>query len=185
MKKLLVFIFLIAPVIFAQSNNKGNISFIFNNNKIDLPISSIMLRKDNNTVLTARAEQNNEESKKLISIEMTFGNDAFSAKKDPKELRLEILSRNNFQTDGEQLSIHYPPGNDKGELSYTVFNRGERLNLNLQSFHMIFNLENISYKEGAIKINGTFSLKCSYSLKQNSSDNNSIEVKDGKFEIII
>lgn len=72
MKNIFVAILLLSSVVLAQENYKGKISLIFNDEKIELPINVVTLRKENKVLISIRAERNSEEVQQLISLQWEF-----------------------------------------------------------------------------------------------------------------
>jgi len=58
MKKLIILVLVTGSLIFAQENSKGRISLVFNGEKIDLPIRNVTVMKQNNILISIRAEYN-------------------------------------------------------------------------------------------------------------------------------
>jgi hypothetical protein len=188
MKKIISLIVLITSIASAQGTKgtieKGKISLMLNDTKFDLPISSIQLRKDEKTFLSVRAEENNEENQKLAALELTFAG-SFLSKKDPEEIRLNFITKSAFLSTGEELSIHYPPS-DTSEIliDYTAYEKGERMSWEVTSFNLVFNIDDVSFENNSIKIAGSFrgNVGSKLRIRENMKV---IEIKDGKFEIII
>jgi len=187
MKKLLIIIFLACSFIYAQENNKGNISFTFNGKKINLPIHSITLIKQDNIIVTARAEHNDENIQQMVSLELGFNKLSSSEKKSPL-FRIDINLRDNINHTGNDLSIQFDNkgisgGNGKNETAhYGVFNKGERVSWDINSLHMVFNVTNVSYSDKELKISGTFAGTFGSTIAPKGQV---ADIKDGKFEIII
>jgi len=185
MNKLLIIFLFFVSIIPAQENNKGKISLILNNKKIDLPITSILLRKENSSILSIRSEQNNEENQNLIALEFTFKDQILNGEKDPHGIDINIVTKRKFEAGGEELSVRYPANEkENGYAHYVVYSKGEKMNWDINSFNMKFDIGDISYKDGALKINGTFSGAFRSSLSKSANDN-LVEIKYGMFEIII
>ena len=72
MKKLLILTLLAASLFFAQENSKGRISFVFNGEKFDIPISTVTIMKQNNILVSARAEHNDSTIIQTVNLEMGF-----------------------------------------------------------------------------------------------------------------
>jgi len=164
----------------AQENYKGKVSFTFNEEKIELPINLVSLRKENKVLITIRAEQNNEEAQQLFSLEWEF----------------EKLSNNDKDLsmyDAFLLNVVNNKGDDKDELlcRFTnnakdggiVVKKGKRT-LNILSFRMKFNIESVSFENSSINIRGNLGFKARDSKSETPLEPVS-EIKDCKFEIVI
>lgn len=176
-----------ASVLSAQENNKGNISLIFNEYKIDLPVTSIILRKENLIRLSIRGEQSIDDDQKIIALEFSLKD----LKTDTKEFVLEgtriniLIRRNGIDSHGEELLVWFPENDfSEGKAHYSVYKKGQKLNWDISSFNMKFNIDNISYFNGSLKINGSFSGKFRSDLTKDPFESTA-EIKDGKFEIVI
>ena len=188
MKKLLIIIFLAASFIYAQKSSKGNISFNFNGKEINLPIHSITLMKQDNIVVTARAEHNDQNIQQMVSLELGFKKLAPGDKSMSPLFRIDINLRDNANHTGNDLSIQYDNkgisgGNGKNETAhYGVFNKGERVSWDINSLHMVFNVTNVVYSNKELKISGTFTGTFGSTIAPKGQI---ADIKDGKFEIII
>jgi len=179
-KYLLLVLILFCSITYAQENYKGKISLIFNKEKIELPINMVSLRKENNVIISARAELNNEKVQQLISLEWEVKK-LSTSDKDLNLYNAFLLNVvNNHNGKKDEILFRMANNATDGEL---VVKKGTRL-WNLASFALKFNIQSISFENSSIIIKGNLSLK--------ARDKNSktpmkpiSEIKDCKFEIVI
>ena len=69
MKKIISLVIFLIALIFAQAGNNGNVNLIFNNESIDLPVTSVSLVKANGLHLNFKAENNNSDVQQKITFE--------------------------------------------------------------------------------------------------------------------
>ncbi len=165
---------------FAQENYKGKVSFTFNEEKIELPINVVSLRKENKVLITIRAEQNDEKGQQLFSLEWEFK----KLSNDDKDLSM---------FDAFLLNVVNNKGDEKDELlcrftnnakdGGTVVKKGIRT-LYILSFGMKFNIESVSFENSSINIKGNLGFQARDSKSETPMEPIS-EIKDCKFEIII
>ena len=182
MKKLFVLILLVTSFLCAQEINKGRISLVFNGEKINLPISSVMIRKENHIIVSIRAESNDSTEQKEIAFDL--GLNELTSKHDAGILegtRFNITSRDNAKSTGSDLSINF--GNlNKEAAYYRVFNKGEQISWEVNSVSMRIKVSNIVYANGDLIMTGEFSGTFRSTL---AKDKEISEIKDGKFKIVI
>lgn len=164
----------------AQENYKGKLSFTFNEEKIELPINLVSLRKENKVLITIRAEQNTEKVQQLFSLEWEF------KKLSTNHEDLSIY-------DAFLLNVVNNRGNEKDELLFRLTNDGKggglvvkkgKRTLNLLSLAMKFNIESISFENSSINIKGNLSFQARDKDSKTPLEPVS-EIKDCKFEIVI
>lgn len=188
MKKFLIIVFISATVLFAQENNKGRISFIFNGEKIDLPITSVTVMKQDQIIVNARAEHNVDKVQQMAALEIGFKKLAPGDSSLFPLIRININLRDDSRRTGNDLAIQYDNsgitgGNGKNEAAhYGVFNRGERVSWDINTISLRFNITNVSYTDKELKISGSFSGTFSSTIAPKGQV---AEIKDGKFVIII
>jgi hypothetical protein len=188
MKKLIIFILFAASLIFAQENNKGRISFVFNGEKIDLPVSNVTIAKYDNIILNARAEYNDSTVQQVISLEIGFKklSSGDSALYFPFNIYINL--KNNSNDSGENLTFSYTAdgpksGNEKHERAhFGVYSKGESLSWDVNRLQVTYDIANIIYTGKELKITGSFSGKFQSKI---GPEGQIAEIKDGKFEIII
>ena len=71
-KYIFIALMFICSITIAQENYKGQISLLLNEEKIELPINVVSLRKENKVLISIRAERNTEDIQQLISLEWEF-----------------------------------------------------------------------------------------------------------------
>ncbi|HSL90988.1 MAG TPA: hypothetical protein VK870_16930 [Ignavibacteriaceae bacterium] len=188
MKRILFLISFIAPFLFAQQNSNGSISMVFNNEKIDLPISTISIHKNNGTILSFKAEIEDSIIQQMVKLELGFNE--LSSKLDAETLdgtKIDISTRNNKTNSGKYLSMWFdgPSGDDNDYFEaahYGVFNKGEKISWGINSVSLKINITDVQYIDGALHINGE--LKGTF--KSTSAPEGQVaEIKDCKFEVII
>ncbi|MCF6269191.1 MAG: hypothetical protein L3J41_05755 [Melioribacteraceae bacterium] len=171
---------LFSSIVSAQENYKGKISLIFNDEKIELPIKVVSLRKENKVLISIRAERNTEDIQQLFSLEWEFK----KLSTDDKDLSmydaflLNVI--NNRKDKKEELRFRMNNNATDGEL---FVKKGKRT-WDLTSFAMRFEIENISFENSAITIKGGMSLKAR-DVKSKTPLEAVSEIKDCKFEIVI
>lgn len=188
MKRILVIIFIAVSALYAQDNNKGRISFIFNDEKIDLPFTSVFLQYENKILISARAEYNDSTLQETVAVELGFKK--LSPEKSARSfpIKFDINIRDNANKTGKYLSLRYDDnglesGNEKNDFAnYGVYNKGEKVNWDINTLHLSFDVTNVIYTGKELKITGNFSGTFSSTLAPKGQV---AEIKDGKFEIII
>ncbi len=188
MKKLLLIIFLTASVLFAQDNNKGRISFVFNGEKIDLAFTSILLQCSDKILISARAEHNDSNVQQMVALEIGFKKLASGDSALARPIIIDINLRNNVNRTGKYLSIRYDKNGleggkeENGAATYGAFNNGEKVSWNINSLHLMIGTTSVTYSGKELKITGSFSGTFGSTIAPKGQI---AEIKDGKFEIII
>ncbi len=182
MKKIFVLVVVLALPMFSQVN-KGRIALSFNGEKFDLPINSIMIRKENEIVVSARAEKNDSTGQQLISMELPFkdfnkANLSMSIKES--ELRIQIVSRRTTDKLEKRFNFNYGPKDVMVEYFYGK----EKVNWQYPSMNVRIDATKIEYTGNELRIEGTFNGK--YISNMPSQESKTIvEITDGYFEIIL
>lgn len=181
MKKIAVILFVITLPLLAQSN-KGKISLMYNEEKFDLPITQIVIRKENNVLVSIRAERSDSSGLQSISLEFPIDNMAVDPKISTDNLRLLISSqeRKDAYGNGNRFIFNYGPKDAIIEIYY----KNEKLNWSSPSFQFRFDKIEITHSREGLKIKGSFSGKY-ISTPQGIQPKTMAEIKDGKFEIIL
>lgn len=188
MKKALLLILFITPLLMAQQNDKGKISLVFNGEKMNLPISTISILKDDDILLSIKAEANDSILQQMMVLE--FGIKELSSKAEAETLegtRIEISTRDNKTSSGKELSfwLNSQSGkeiNSSGAAHFGVINKGEKVSWEINSVSLKFNIINIQYIEGALRINGELNGTFKSTSAPKGQD---AEIKNCKFEVII
>jgi len=188
MKKVLFLISFLVPFLQAQQSNNGNISLVFNGEKIDLPINAVSIHKNNGIILSIKAEKEDSIIQQMINLELGFKE--LSSKSDAETLdgtRIEIRTRNNKNNSEKELSMWFdgPTGDDKDYFEaahYGVFNKGERVSWEINSLSLKINIKDVEYMDGALHINGQLNGTFRSTL---APEGQVAEITDCKFEIII
>lgn len=180
MKKILFVLLAVALTMAASPQEKkgGYIALTLNDKKIELPIFTVMLRKENAVIVTARGEENTENVSKMISM----------------EFRLKGLYKDSLEADGFGLDVvNADKKNDISEdlslrtdsyVRYSKRNKRDRTSFEVTSFEMKFNISSIDFKNNRLIIEGVFNLKMR-SKEVKSAGNIAAEIKDGSFRIEI
>ncbi len=184
MKKLFLLVLFLAPVLFSQQNNNGNISLVYNGEKIDLPINSITIQKENRIILSIKAEQKDENIQERVALDL--GLKELSSEPDAETLegiKIEISTRDNTTDSGKELSFRF--GNEKenyGASFYGVSNRGKKSSWKINSVSMKINITDVKYINGVLHLTGEFSGTFKSS---DAPEGLTAEIKNCSFEIII
>jgi len=100
MKKLIILLILVCEGYYAQTLDKGKISFKFSGAgfnigyiNYEVPFTSVTLRKDDHFVVNARAEQNTEEKKIILNLELELYK-AWNGSEKDKRLSDSLKLRN-------------------------------------------------------------------------------------------
>lgn len=188
MKKIIVLIFLIVPCFFAQQSSNGNISLFYNKEKIDLPINSVLLQKENGIALSIKAEKQDSNTQQFISFE--FGLKELSAEPDVEVLedtKINIITRDNKTDSGKELSMSFKDDelidskNEFEKMHYGIYNKGERISWGITSVSLKIDITSVSYEDGRLHISGKFN----GTFKSNAAPVDQIaELENGEFEVI-
>ena len=181
MKKYLVItLVLLCSIAYAQENDKGKISLIFNGEKIELPINEVTLKKENKILISIKAEQNNDKVQQLINLEWEM-NKLSTNDEDLTMSNAFLLNVvNNIEGEKDELRFNMNNNEEDGVL---FVQRGDRT-WNLTSMAMKFNIENVSFEDLSIIIEGNLSFKARDAKSEDPMKSVS-EVEDCKFEIVI
>lgn len=181
MKKLIIVLLIFVSQLSAQSS-KGRITLSYNDEKFDLPITQAYIRKENDVLVSARAEQNDSLGIKMVSLEFSIKSLIENAQlSNEHALRIFISNevRNNRSVN-KRFIFNYGPKDVNVEIYY-----GEE-KLNWSSPGLKFKFSDVSTlltKDGLL-IKGSFSGK--YTSKNlDSTLKTMAEIKDGYFEIIL
>ena len=188
MKKIFFLVLFIVPFVIAQHGNYGNISLVFNGEKISLPVSYIAIVRDKSILLNFKAEKIDSVSQQIVSFQLAFKE--LSAKPDAELLdgtRITIRTRENKNKTGRDLSVWF---NDKGDSDlvhpetahYSFFNKGEKISWEINTLSMKINTVSVEYKDGALHIKGELYGKFKSSL---APADKYAEITDCNFELVI
>ena len=168
----------------AQENYKGRVSLTFNNEKIDIPINSIILRKEVQIILSIRAERNDDSVQQMVSMELSF-NKLTKGKggQTMDNLGMTISSQNKSTASGGEVTFSFAARNEHA--SYSVSRKGERISWDINSFSLKFNISEMNYVDSQFKIIGDFKGEFRSIDEKGNLRKDIAEIKDGKFEIII
>ena len=180
MKNFLIILCFISLPLFAQVN-KGKIYLVCNEEKFDLPITQIVLRKENNLLISMRAEKSDSSSMQSISLEFSLPglakNEKISSDVEP---RLSIISQTSKNHYGKRFNFNYGPKDAVIEMYYG----DEKMNWSSPSFQFKFDKVEVTHSNEGLKIVGSFSGKF-ISTSRGIQPKTTVEIKDGKFEIIL
>ena len=188
MKKIFMLFFLIVPYIFAQENTNGNISLVFNNENIDLPIKSVTLSKKTGIVLRIRAENEDPNTEQFISFK--FGLKELSSKPNAESLdgtKIIIKTRDKKTDSGKELSIWFDKDQSKHRknkletIHYGTYNNGERISWEITSVSLKIDITKVQLKDGVMHIKGEFNGE----FKSKAAPPGQIaKIENGEFNII-
>jgi hypothetical protein len=188
MKKIFFLVLFMVPFVIAQQGNYGNISLVFNGQKINLPVSYITIVRDKSIIVKFKAEKTDSLSQQIISFQLAFKE--LSAKPDAELLdgtRINVRTRDYKNGSGSDLALWMEDKNESREekyerTQYSFFNKGERISWGINSLSMKINTTSVEYKDGALHIkgelNGTFKSSLAPAGKY-------AEITDCNFELII
>ena len=181
MKKKIIAVILCSYSLFAQVD-KGRVSLIFDDEKIDVPVTSISINKDENVRIGFRAEKNDSVHSKWISMELTLSK--FSTDEDVshfQSLRIQVQSSSKTNTQKKSFILNY----EKGNIQVQLYNNGDVINWtaqNMVKFQM--DIGDIKYDGNELKVTGTFSVDVN-KFSQDNKIRAEAHIKDGKFEIVL
>ncbi|MFA7227875.1 MAG: hypothetical protein WC061_02480 [Melioribacteraceae bacterium] len=179
MKKTLAILFVLAVAIPAQ-NSKGRISLIYNEAKFDLPITQVLIRKENNILISIRAERNDSSGSRAISLEFPLESLSGRPKITIDDFRLSISSQDLKDPYGKKFTFNYGPRDAMVEMYYG----NERMNWSSPSFQFKFDEVEITHSDSGLIITGSFSGKYNSAQKDNPMKTVT-EIKAGRFEIVL
>ncbi len=189
MKNLLIIILIGITSLFAQSKDNGRISFTLNGKKIDLPISSVTITKQNEISLSLRCELNNSKEQQMIGFDIALKELSTNSSAMLTEgTRININTRDKINQSGQDLTVWF--GMDKSEnrsvegqtANYSVFSNGQKANWQITSNTFSLVITNIGYVKNQFKIEGKFSGSFSSTIAPKGKV---AEIENGKFEINI
>lgn len=179
-KYLVVVLILLCSIAYSQESYKGKISLIFNGESIELPINLITLKKEKKILVSISTEQSNEEITQSIRLEWEMN----KISTDDKDLDLYdsfILNVVNNNKDGkDELRFRMNNNAEEGD----IFVRKGHKTWNLTSMAMKFNIENVSFENSVIFIEGNLSFKAR-DAKSETPMKSISEIENCKFEIVI
>ena len=181
MKNLIIAIILCSCSLIAQVN-KGRVSLIFDDEKIDIPVTSINIYKDENVRIGFRAENSDSARAEWVSIELTFSKLSTDENVSHfQNLRIQVQSSSKNNVQKKSFILNY----EKDDIQVQLYNNGDIINWTAQnSVKFQMDIGDIKYDGKELKISGTFSVNVN-----KLSDGNKIKaeahIKDGKFEIVL
>jgi hypothetical protein len=186
MKKILVFISMLAMCSFAQQN--GNISLIFNGEQIDLPIKQVFLNKDEVIVLSFEAEKQDSTVQQFVSLSIGLkklspetGAETFEGTK------IIIKTRDNKTDSGNELSMQFDDkeqnNNKQTEAAhFAIYKKGERVSWEINSVSFKLDITKVEYQKSMLHIIGVFE----GTFNSNSAPEGQLaQIEEGKFEVIL
>ena len=121
MKTMFLVVILLAFAIFPRQSNKGSISLVYNGEKIDLPISTVSISKENGILLSISAQQNDASFQKIVELEI--GLNKLSADPDAETLdgtKIKIVTKNKLTDSGSEFYIRFADKKDTSDQPITV-----------------------------------------------------------------
>lgn len=182
MKKIIIVVLFLVSISYGQDLEKGNISFTFNNEQFDLPITNVVLRKDNDINIRVRAEENIENVAKMISLELSL--DRIS--KDAKEKKVQLDLRHNNRTKqlDENFRILFNAKEEKDQFYYRKRIEGNSYSYEIKNVEFQIDIANTEFTDDKIIIEGTFKGKLE-TIENKEIPNANATLENGKFRIII
>ena len=188
MKKILALISLAAIGCFAQQNNNGNISLVFNDEKIDMPINNILLNKDDSIVLSYKAEKHVSNVQQFVTL--TLGLKQLSSEPEAESLegtKIIIRTRDKKTDSGKELSVWFDEDESKHRknqletIHYGIYSKGESINWEITSVSLKIDITEVQLKDGVMHIKGEFNGE----FKSNAAPTGKIaKIENGEFTII-
>lgn len=189
MKKIILLILLGMSVLSAQNKNNGSISFLLNGKKINLPISTVTITKQDDIILSLRCELNDVKKQQMIGFDIALKELSTNAKALLNDgTRININTRDKINQSGQDLTVWF--GMDKSDskategetANYNVFSNGQKANWQITSNTFNLIITKIGYINNNLKIEGKFSGSFSSTI---APKGNVAVIKDGIFEIKI
>jgi len=189
MRKLIVIFLFGLSALFAQNENNGKISFSFNGEKINLPISTVTLTKRNDILLSLRCEYDGPKEQQMIGFDIALKELSTNSGALLNEgTRINISTRNKINLSGQDLTVFF--GMDKSEGSnyenetanYSVFGKGQKANWQITSKSFKLTITKVEYLKGKLRITGEFNGSFSSTI---SPKGKVAEIKNGMFTVII
>jgi len=192
MKYFGILFLLFAINIVAQNVNKGRISLSFNGEKIDLPISTVTMKKGKNIKISARAEINNEKIQKVIALDLTLTELSLDKIKPERvdDFKLEVRSKREIKSSKgivmhSEKSFLISLAEKNWILEFSLSEGGEQLTWkNLRGITIRLNITNIVFIDNSVRISGEFAASLKSGFKY-FSKKEIAKITNGKFEIII
>ena len=188
MIKVLSIIYLLTMFCLAQHSNNGNIRFVYNGEKIDLPINKISLSKVDAIVLCFNAEKQDSIVQQFVTF--NIGLKKLSPEPDAESFngtKINIKTKNNKTDSGKELSMwfydNFVDNNNQSEIShYAIYNKGERVSWEINSVSFKIDITKLEYTNSSLHIFGEFE----GTLKSTEAPQGQIaKIEDGKFEVIL
>lgn len=181
MKKYLILalIFLFS-VSYGEENSKGEISLTFNGEKILLPINIVTLKKEDKILISISAEQSNDKARQLFNLQ--WETEKLSANDEDLSM-YDAFSLNVVNNNGdgkEELRFRLNDSGNNGELFVRKGNR----TWELSSMAMKFNIENVSFEDSSILIEGSLSFQARDTKGEDPMKPIS-QIEDCKFKVVI
>jgi hypothetical protein len=184
MIKVFLLVLFLVPFLFPQQSNNGNISLVYNGEKINLPINTITIQKGNEILLSIKAVKNDSVIQQMVVLEL--GLKELSSEPDAETLRgtkIEISTRDNITGSGKELSFRFGDEKDKSDTAYySVLNKGKKSSWRINSVSMKINITDVKYTGGVLHLTG----ECTGTFKSTEApEGQTAEIKDCRFEIVI
>lgn len=159
---------------------KGNISFTFNKTDIKGPIMSIIIRKENNVLISVYARMEQADAINNIHLDFAIPGLVTGAKvvEDYTSFDYQTNRKNSKENNTMSSSFHFASVGSKAHYT-TLFAQFE-----YPASPTKVSLDEVSFKDGRLKIRGSF--EGVYTIPEEQiADVSRCEVKNGKFEIIL
>ncbi len=183
MKKVYLFVLFLVPFLCAQQSNKGYISLVYNGEKIELPVNTINIQKENGIILSIWAERNDSSAQQAVSLQLALND--LSSGPDAEKMegtKIKITTKDRSADSGKEFYIWFSEDKDKSEARYGILNKGKKQSWGITSVSLEIDITDVKYNEGTLHISG----ECKGTFKSKDAPEGQIaQIKDGKFEIII
>lgn len=171
---------------YAQQSDKGEITFLFNDEKISLPIKSINLQKDHTIHLHIIAEQSDSESHRSFRLNLVLQELSIDQRSIDTG-RCNISFQATIQRPSGEHSISLEVAADQSrysEVDRTDADRNRNESWDMLTNSMSIKVKNILFDGKKLKLVGEFSSQHSISHKDAKSEK-TIAIRGGRFEVII
>ncbi len=183
MKKLFLLVLFLTPTLFSQQSSNGNITLVYNGEKIDLPINSITIQKEKGILLSIEAERKDAKFQQRITLEIGLKElSSLPAAETLAGTRVEISTRDNTTDSGKELSFRFSEEENNQPAFYGVSNGGNKSIWKINSVSMKLDITDVKYVDGVLHLTGEYSGTFKSS---EAPEGEFAEIRDGRFEIII
>jgi hypothetical protein len=170
---------LLCSFAYAGENYKGKISLLFNGEKIELPITTVSLKKENKILISVRAESSGDGEQQLINLKWVSSKISTNDEDlSIDDFLLNVVNNKN----GEKDELRFQMSDD--EKDGGLFVRKGNRTWDLTALSMKFNIENVSYEKSSLVISGNLKFEARDAKGEEPAKAIS-KIEDCKFEIVI